>query len=98
MLFGTPRPRSYADIVSPLKQIESDLSTYIGDKNNEISGLEQEKKQIDKDITAADLEVKKSEHTVVKISELLISDFDVDAAMKTEEDVTPPETTDPDPE
>jgi hypothetical protein len=77
-LFSSPKEKTYADIVSPLKQIESDLSTYIGDKTNQISNLEQEKKQIDKDISAADLEVKKSEHTVVKISELLGTDFDLD--------------------
>lgn len=77
-LFGTPKPRTYADIVSPLQKIESDLSLYIGDKTNEITNLEDEKKQIDKDIGEANLEVKKSEHTVVKIAELLGSDFDLD--------------------
>lgn len=77
-LFGTEKPKTYSDIVSPLKKIESDLSTYIGDKTNEIENLEAEKQQIDKDIAEADLEVKKSEHTVVKIAELLSSDFDLD--------------------
>ena len=75
-LFGTPKQRTFADIVYPLKQIEADLSTYIGDKGNEITNLEEEKKRIDKNIADADFEVKKSEHTVVKISELLGSDFD----------------------
>lgn len=75
-LFGTPKPKTYAEIVSPLQKIESDLSLYIGDKTNEITNLESEKEQIDKDIASANLEVKKSEHTVVKIAQLLSSDFD----------------------
>ena len=66
-------PTDYAGIVAPLKQIETDLSAYIGDQKNNISGLEEAKKGINEQITAADVEIKKSEFTVIKISALLTS-------------------------
>jgi len=70
--------KNYASIVAPLKQIESDLSTYIGDQQNEISDLETEKTGIETKIGDASNEIRKSEFTVVKIAELLGSDLDVD--------------------
>lgn len=67
-------PKDYAGIVAPLKQIETDLSTYIGDQKNNISGLEETKKGINAQIKVADTEIKKSEFTVIKISELISTD------------------------
>ena len=75
-LFGGTR--DYNTIVAPLKRIEGELSTYIGDQGNKVSNLESEKKKIDTEISTAELEIKKSQHTVVKIAELLGSDFDGD--------------------
>ncbi len=69
------KEKSYEIIVAPLKKIESDLSTYIGDQRNTISGLEEEKKEIDTKMSAAASEIQKSEFTVSKISELLSSDI-----------------------
>ena len=76
-LFGSA-PRDYNAIVAPLQRIESDLSTYIGDQRNKVSTLESEKKTIDEEIATSELEMKKSEHTVSKIAELLGTDFDGD--------------------
>jgi len=76
-LLGKEALKDYADIVAPLKQIEIDLSTYIGDQKNNISGLEETKEGINEQISAVDVEIKKSEFTVVKISELLSSDLEV---------------------
>jgi len=75
-LFGGKR--DYNAIVAPLAKMESDLSAYIGDQGNKVSELETKKKDIDKDINNAEMEIKKSEHTVTKIAELLGSDFDGD--------------------
>jgi hypothetical protein len=75
MLELLKKTRNYDIIVAPLKKIESDLSTYIGDQRNTISGLEEEKKEIDTKMSAASSEIKKSEFTVTKISELLSTDI-----------------------
>ena len=85
-LFGSTK--NYNSIVAPLKRIEGDLSTYVGDQRNKVSELEQKKTEIDTDIQTAELEVKKSEHTIVAISGLLATDFDGDGEP---EDVTQPE-------
>ena len=69
------KEKNYEIIVAPLKKIESDLSLYIGDQRNTISGLEEEKKEIDTKMSVASGEIKKSEFTVGKISELLSSDI-----------------------
>jgi len=74
-LFKSPE-KNYATIVAPLTKIESDLSTYIGDQRNNISGLETNKKEIEVKIGDANLEIRKSENTVLKISELLSLDLD----------------------
>lgn len=79
-LFGSNAPRDYNAIVAPLQRIENDLSAYIGDQRNKVSDLETEKKKIDEEIGTANLEMRKSEHTVTKISELLGTDFDGDGA------------------
>lgn len=76
-LFGSG-PRDYNTIVAPLTKIESDLSEYIGDQRNNVSTLESEKKTIDEQIATSELEMRKSEHTVSKIAELLGTDFDGD--------------------
>jgi hypothetical protein len=75
-LFGGVK--DYNSIVAPLKKIEGDLQTYIGEQQNLRGNLEKEKIEIDKKISVADLEKKKSEHTARKISELLATDFDGD--------------------
>ncbi len=77
-LLGKKAPTDYAGIVAPLKEIEVNLSTYIGDQRNSISNLEETKKGINDQIKVADTEIKKSEFTVSKISELLITDLDAD--------------------
>ena len=77
--------RNYANIVAPLAQIESDLSTYIGDQRNNISSLETEKKDIETKIGDADLEIRKSENTVSKIADLLSLDLDEDGIKDVDE-------------
>ena len=79
-------PKDYAGIVAPLKEIEIDLSAYIGDQRNSISNLEESKKGINDQIKVADTEIKKSEFTVSKISELLITDLDADELETPEDD------------
>ena len=69
-------PKNYASIVAPLKQIESELSTYIGDQENNISDLEAQKAEIEAKIGDSQMEIRKSQGTVVKISELLSFDLD----------------------
>ena len=76
-LFKT-KDKNYATIVAPLQQIESDLSTYIGDQRNEISGLEDERKEINSKISDSTIEIRKSEFTVTKIAELLGSDLEIE--------------------
>jgi hypothetical protein len=71
-------PKSYNSIVAPLKKIEGELSTYIGDQKQAVQNLESDKKEIDGKIAVSNLEVKKSEHTAGKIAELLGIDFDGD--------------------
>ncbi len=77
-ILGKKAPTDYAGIVAPLKEIEINLSTYIGDQRNSIVNLEETKKGITDQINVADIEIKKSEFTVTKISELLGSDLDTD--------------------
>jgi hypothetical protein len=78
--------RDYNSIVAPLKKMENDLSTYIGDQRNTVSELELDKKEIDEKISDSNLEMKKSEHTVTKIAELLGTDFDGDGKTDLPED------------
>jgi hypothetical protein len=73
-LFGGNK-RDFSSIVAPLGKIEADLSSYIGEQDNRVSSLEQEKKSINDEIGIAKTEKAKSEHTVTKIAELLGSDF-----------------------
>ncbi len=68
--------KNYASIVAPLNQIESDLSVHIGNQQNNISGLKLEKEVIETKIGDANLEILKSENTVVKIADLLSFDLD----------------------
>ena len=99
-LFGG-NPRDYNTIVAPLKRIEGDLSTYIGDQRNEVSRLESDKQNIDTQIAHSNLEVKKSEHTVTQIAALLATDFDGDGKsdfVAPVEDHSLPEKSDPDKE
>ena len=78
MTLFKPKDRDYASIVAPLQQIESDLSTYIGDQRNNISSFEEERKEINSRISVSTHEIRKSEFTVTKIAELLGSDLEVD--------------------
>jgi hypothetical protein len=71
-------PKDYAGIVAPLQEIEINLSAYIGDQRSNISGLEESKKIINDQIKVADSEIKKSEFTVIKISELISTEPDID--------------------
>lgn len=83
--------KDYNTIVAPLKKIEADLSTYIGDQGNKIAGLEQDKEKIENEISNSKLEIKRSEHTVVKISELLSIDINGDGEVDFVEPPIPPE-------
>lgn len=67
--------KNYASIVAPLKKIETELSTYIGDQQSNINDLEAQKKEIEAKIGDSKIEIKMSEGTVVKISELLSFDL-----------------------
>ena len=73
-LFGGSK-RDFSTIVAPLKTIEADLSSYIGEQENRVSSLEEEKKGINDQIGISKTEKAKSEHTVTKIAELLGSNF-----------------------
>lgn len=70
------KPKNYESIVAPLTKIEEDLSLYIGDQRNNISGLEEERREINTKIHDSNDEIKKSEFTVTKIAELLGSELD----------------------
>jgi hypothetical protein len=70
-LFAKAKPVNYEEIVAPLRDIESNLSEYIGAKNNEISEIEGQKKKLDEQKAAAEDERGKSETTLTKIAELL---------------------------
>jgi len=69
------KEKNYEIIVAPLKKIESDLSMYIGDQRNNISALEEERRDINVKIHDSNDEIKKSEFTVTKIAELLGSEM-----------------------
>jgi len=69
------KERTFETIVAPLSKIETDLAFYIGEQSNKRANLEDEKQEIEKEIVTSRLEKKKSEHTVVKIAELLGSNF-----------------------
>lgn len=83
-------PKSYSSIVQPLKKIEGELATYIGDQKQAVQNLETDKKEIDEKIAVSNLEVKKSQHTVTQISALLATDFDVDDVDNVDEEKIPP--------
>jgi len=89
MLGFFEKKRDFNAIVAPLTKIEEDLSSYIGEQNDRVSALEDEKKHINEEIDTANHEKAKSEHTVVKIAELLGSNFE-DVVDPADEDV--PET------
>lgn len=69
------KKRNFNSIVAPLQNIEADLSAYIGEQQNKVSFLVEEKKVLNSEIKIAEMEKEKSEHTVVKIAELLGGDF-----------------------
>ena len=69
------KERNFQTIVAPLSTIETDLATYISEQEVKKAELEVEKEEINTQITTSRLEKKKSEHTVVKIAELLGSNF-----------------------
>lgn len=69
-IFG--KAKSYESIVAPLNKIESDLATYVGEQQVNISVLEDERKNIDMLIENSNSEITKSKFTVKKIGELLV--------------------------
>lgn len=75
MLLGKKKVRNFETIVEPLSKVETELAEYIGEQTNKRTELETEKEEIDQKITTSRLEKKKSEHTVVKIAELLGSNL-----------------------
>jgi hypothetical protein len=89
-LFGST-PKDYNSIVAPLKRIEGDLKTYVGEKKAEVKNLNEEKTGIDQKIATAQLETKKSEHTVAQIGALLATDFNGDGQPDFVEPPAPPE-------
>jgi len=74
MFKGTKK--DYNSIVAPLAKIEKDLTNHIGNQTVEVANLETEKKDIDVKIANSTLEIKKSQHTADKISQLLGTDFE----------------------
>jgi len=74
-LLGKKHRRTFESIVAPLKTIESDLSSYIGEQEDKVLSLNEDRKKIDDDIQEATVEKAKSIHTVNKIAQLLGSDF-----------------------
>lgn len=72
-IFSSTTAKNYESIVAPLKQIETELSTYIGDQKTNINELESQKAEIESKIGESKMEISRSEGTVVKISELLSS-------------------------
>ena len=86
-------PKNYASIVAPLKQIETDLTEYMANQENNISDLETQKAEIEAKISDSQMEIAKSQGTVVKISELLSFDLDEDGIADVDE--LPPEPEEP---
>ena len=84
-MLGFGEKKNYASIVAPLKKIETELSTYVADQNNVITDLEQQKKDIEKRISDSQMEIKKSENTVIKITGLLSLDLDEDGIADVDE-------------
>ena len=76
-MLGRKKERNFDNIVAPLTKIEEDLTAYIGEQVDKRSSLEEDKKDIEKQIETSRLEKKKSEHTVTKISELLGTHFTI---------------------
>lgn len=71
-IIGKDAPQvNYESIVAPLRDIENRLSLYISDKENEITDIEEQKKLLDEQKTAAENEKEKSTDTLTKIAELL---------------------------
>jgi len=75
-LFGGPR--NYASIVAPLRQMVENLNSYMDEMATKITGLEQDKAQIEAEIKISQSEITKSNFTTTKINDLLGTDLDED--------------------
>ena len=62
-----------------------DLVNYVEEQRTKITGLEEEKAQIEADITLAESEITKSNFTTAKINDLLGSDLDEDGIADVDE-------------
>jgi len=85
-LFGGQR--NYATIVAPLKKMVADLSNYMDEMAQKITGLEEDKARIEEEIQVSQSEITKSNFTTTKINELLGADLDEDGVPDVDE--TPP--------
>lgn len=79
--------KNYETLTRPLKKMATDLATYISEQTNRIDKMNTEKVQIleqariktekiDGEISVSNLEIKKSNHTVMKIQDFLAHDMD----------------------
>jgi len=84
-MFGIGEPKNYASIVAPLKKMAQDLTDYVAAQRDKITGLEEEKAQIEADIQLSESEILKSNFTTTKINDLLGSDLDEDGIADVEE-------------
>lgn len=70
--------KNYASIVSPLNKIKTELTHYMKEQQEKIANLELQKLQVETDIATSEMEIKKSNATSTKISDLLSLDLDED--------------------
>lgn len=90
------KKRNYATLVAPLKKMASDLASYISEQTENIKKSNNEKVRIqeevqrkldtlDSEISISEMEIKKSAHTSIKISEMLAFDLDDNGVVDTDE-------------
>ena len=72
------KKRNFQTIISPLWDVELDLSAYIGEMENRITSLEEEKKDLERKIEGIKIEIEKAKEekeraseAVPKLSEIL---------------------------
>ena len=84
--------RNYASIVAPLSKMKQDLLDYINEQTTRKQDLENQKAEIDVQISESNMEIAKSEGTAQKIAALLMLDLDEDGISDVDE--LPPAPTD----
>lgn len=68
------KKQTYDTIVSPLKKILNDLNAYIENQRAKITDLEFTKQEINNSIKTSENEIQKSNTTVEKLSDLVITE------------------------